>query len=129
MNLSFRMRRIGPRLLPWLAAALFGVQLLGAHMHLHGEDHDHAGAHAHSVHSVHAVCHAHADHLGEAEIGLWQALAGKLPDSHEPGSAALTWLLEIPAAARPQARFTLQHSRHRPHKRAHYRPLLRAPPR
>lgn len=110
-----------------IAVAVVGVQLLGAHMHLHGTHHDHAGGH---VHSAHSPCHADADHLGDGvEVSLWQALLCKLPDAQHAGAALVPLLILAPSAIRLDLAAALEHVPARWRMPAHFTPLLRAPPR
>lgn len=127
MRISSSCRGIARPLLPLVAVAVLGAQLLGAHMHLHGDHHDHSGAH---VHSVHSPCHADRDHLGEGvEISLWQALLCKLPDVQSVGAAVAPLLLLAPATIWLDVAAALQHVPERRRLLAHFSPLLRAPPR
>ena len=110
-----------------LAAPLFGVQLLGAHLHLDSSHDDHRGGH---VHSVYSGCHTTLDHADDGvEVSLWQALFCKLSDGHESGAAVLMWLIAPPTAIKQHLAHSPHHSPPRLHWRAHARPLLRAPPR
>ncbi|MCC5867094.1 MAG: hypothetical protein JJU27_01170 [Gammaproteobacteria bacterium] len=125
MKISSCCRAFARPLLPLVAVAVLGAQLLGAHMHLHGDHHDHAGAH---VHSVHSPCHADPDHLGDGvEISLWHALLCKLPDVQSVGAAVA--LLVAPATVWLDVTAALQHVPERRRLLAHFSPLLRAPPR
>ena len=126
MKVLFCCRRISARLLPLLAVSLFGVQLLGVHIHLHGEHHDQSGGH---VHSVHSPCHAHAEHPGDStDANLWQALLGKLPDSYDAGATANPLLVMSPLALRLNLVRALDPFPPRQRLQAHFTPLLRAPP-
>lgn len=127
MKFSYRCRGFAPQLLPLIAVALIGVQLLGAHIHLHGGHHDHSAGH---VHSVHSPCHADADHLGEcAEISLWQALLCKLPDVPNAGAALAPLLILATTANGLNVATALDHLPARWRMPAHFIPPLRAPPR
>ncbi len=127
MRISSRCRGLASHLLPLIAVAVLGAQLVGAHLHLHEDDLGHAGGH---VHSVHSPCHADADHAGDGvEISLWHALLCKLPDAQNAGAAVSPLLILAPEAMRLDVAAALDHVPARWRTPAHFTPLLRAPPR